>query len=151
MFMPPQYPPDRPLRFTADVDFERRRPHAGPLAEQFLEFDLNAEIARLRGETIWSTGRNARTLVKYQDFRVVLSTLRAGLRVTEHQTDGRVSIQVVSGRLRLNAAGRTFDLRPGGLLSLDQRQTHDLEALEDCAFLLTMAWPGRQVAQQTQT
>jgi quercetin dioxygenase-like cupin family protein len=143
MSMPPPYAPDRPPVCLPDIEPDRRRSHPPPMASAFLEFDLNAEIERLRGEATWSTGRNARTLMKYEDFRVVLTVLRAGVRIAEHQTEGRISIHVVSGRLRLNAAGRTFDLRSGGLVSLDHREPHDLEAIDDSAFLLTMAWPGR--------
>ena len=36
-----------------------------------------------------------------------------------------------------------FSLRPGGLLALDRGVPHDIEALEESAFLLTLAWPGR--------
>ena len=52
---------------------------------------------------------------------------------------------MLSGHIRLNASGRTFDLRPGSLLALDQGVPHDIEALEASAFLLTIAWPGRAV------
>jgi quercetin dioxygenase-like cupin family protein len=120
-----------------------RRPHAPPMASTFLEFDLTAEVNRLRGETTWNTGRNARTLVKYDDFRVVLMALQANRRIPEHKTDGRISVHMLSGHIRLNASGRTFDLRPGSLVALDQGSSHDIEALEDSAFLLTIAWPGR--------
>ncbi len=147
--MPPAYAPDRPPLCPADAEPDRRRPHAASMASPFLEFDLNAEIDRLHAETTWSTGRNARTLMKYEDLRVVLTTLRSGVRIAEHETPGRMSIHVVSGRVRLNAAGRTFDLRPGGLVSLDHRQAHDLEAIEDSAFLLTLAWSGQQERSHT--
>lgn len=30
----------------------------------------------------------------------------------------------------------------GRLLALDQAMPHEVEALEDSAFLLTIAWPG---------
>ena len=130
----------------SDVDRHEpahRRPHAPPMASPFLEFDLAAEVARLRGETTWDTGRNARTLMKYEDFRVVLTLLRANMRVPAHKTEGRISLHVLSGRIRLSASGRTFDLRPGSLVGLDQGSVHDIEALEESAFLLTIAWPGR--------
>ena len=52
-----------------------RRPHTPPKADPFMEFDLPAEIHRLHTETTWSTGQNARTLIKYDDFRVVLIVL----------------------------------------------------------------------------
>ena len=119
-----------------------RRPHAPPMAEPLMEFDLPAEIDRLRTETTWSTGQNARTLVKYDDLRVVLTALQAKARMREHKTEGRISIHVLSGHIHLRAAGRTFSLRPGSLLALDQGVPHDVEALEESAFLLTIAWPG---------
>lgn len=123
-----------------------RRPHAPPMASPFLEFDLGAEVARLRGETTWGTGRNARTLMKYEDFRVVLTLLQANMRIPEHKTDGRISLHVLSGRIRLSASGRTFDLRPGSLVALDRGSVHDIEALEESAFLLTIAWPGKNAS-----
>jgi len=119
-----------------------RRPHAPSMASPFLEFDLDAEVDRLHGERTWSTGQNARTLIKYDDFRVVLMALKAGARIPEHKANGRISVQVLAGHIRLNASGRAFDLLPGSLLALDERAPHDLEALDDSAVLLTIAWPG---------
>lgn len=120
-----------------------RRPHTAPMASPFLEFDLTVEVDRLHRETTWDRGQNARTLMKYDDFRVVLTVLKADAHIPEHQTTGRISVQVLSGHIRLNALGRTFDLRPGSLLALDQGAPHAIEALEESAFLLTIAWPGR--------
>src|SRR6187397_2483405 len=91
-----------------------RRPHASPLAEPLMEFDLPAEIDRLRAKT----------------------------RIPEHKTEGRISVHVLSGHIHLRAAGRTYSLRPGSLLALDHGMPHDVEALEESAFLLTIAWPG---------
>ena len=116
-----------------------RRPHSPPMASPFLEFDLTAEVDRLHRETTWSTGQNARTLLKYDDFRVVLTTLQADTHIPEHQTDGRISVHVLAGHIRLSASGRTFDR----LLALDQGTSHALHALQESAFLLTIAWPGR--------
>jgi quercetin dioxygenase-like cupin family protein len=49
---------------------------------------------------------------------------------------------MLSGHMRLNACGRTFNLMPGSLLALDKGASHDVEALEESAFLLTIAWSG---------
>lgn len=121
-----------------------RRPHASSMADPFMEFDLPAEIHRLHTETTWSTGQNAKTLVKYDDFRIVLTALQENTRVPEHKTEGRISVQVLSGHIQVRASGRTFSLRAGGLLALDQDLPHEIEALEESAFLLTIAWPGRE-------
>jgi quercetin dioxygenase-like cupin family protein len=115
------------------------------MAAPFLEFDLPAEVQRLHAETTWSTGHNTRTLIKYDDFRVLLTVLQAHKRIPQHKTKGRISIHVLSGHVQLKAAGRTFSLRAGGLLALDQEVPHEVEALEESAFLLTIAWPdGRR-------
>jgi quercetin dioxygenase-like cupin family protein len=128
----------------ADLSHEpHRRPHAPPKAEAFMEFDLLAEVHHLHAEKTWRTGQNAKTLVKYDDFRVVLIALAKEARIQEHKADGRISIHVVSGHVQLRALGRTFSLRSGGLLALDQGIAHDVHALEESALLLTIAWPGR--------
>ena len=108
-----------------------------------MEFDLAAEVHRLQAETTWSRGQNARTLVKYDNLRVVLTALQARERIPEHKTEGRVSIHVVSGHIQVKASTRTFNLRHGGLLALDRGVAHEVEALEESAFVLTIAWPGR--------
>jgi quercetin dioxygenase-like cupin family protein len=123
---------------------QHRRPHASAMAAPFLEFDLTTEIARLRQEPEGQAGQNAKTLVKYDDLRIVLIALKAGDRLPVHQTGGRLSIQTVAGHIHMRAEGRTFDLPAGRLLALDQAIPHDVEALEESAILLTIAWPGRQ-------
>jgi len=120
----------------------RRRPHTSSMSSPFLEFDLTSEVDRLHRESTWNTGQNARTLIKYDDLRVVLMALKAGARIPEHKANGRISVQVLSGHVRFNALGRAFNLLPGSLVALDERAPHDLEALEESAILLTIAWPG---------
>jgi quercetin dioxygenase-like cupin family protein len=119
-----------------------RRPHTPPMAAPFLEFDLTRELEQLHGEPEWNSGQNAKTLVKYEDFRVVLTALKARARLPGHQTRRRISIQTVAGHILVRAEGRTFDLPTGTLLALDQDLPHDVEALEESAFLITIAWPG---------
>lgn len=114
------------------------------MAATFLEFDLPAEIHRLKAETTWSTGHNARTLIKYDDLRMVLMVLRPGARMPDHQADGRLSLQVLSGHLHVRASGRTFSLRAGGVLALDRGIRHDVTAIEESGFLLTIAWPDQR-------
>jgi quercetin dioxygenase-like cupin family protein len=120
-----------------------RRPHASQAAGPFLEFDLTRELALLHHEPEWNMGHNAKTLVKYDDIRIVLTALKANVGIPRHQAEGRVSVHVLSGHLRIRAFGRTFDLWPGSLLALDRGAEHEVEALEDSAFLLTIAWRDR--------
>lgn len=113
------------------------------LADALLTLDLLAELARLRAEETWlRTGRHARTLVKDADLRVVLVALREGMRMEEHHAPGRITIQTLAGRLALRVADRTVDLPTGHVLTLGPAIPHDVEAREESAFLLTIAWPA---------
>lgn len=117
---------------------------ADPLASKEMQFDVAAEAMRLKGEDAYvSKGRNAITLVKYPDLRVVLTALSATTRIDGHKTEGRISIHALSGELRLHVAGRLVDLAAGRLLALDSGVAHDLEAVKDSVFLLTVALPGK--------
>jgi quercetin dioxygenase-like cupin family protein len=113
----------------------------GPLESPILSFDLNDEIARLRSENAWQCGRNSKTLVKHPDFRVVLTVLKSNARLHEHKAAGRISVQAIAGHIRMHVQEKAIDLPTGHMLALERALPHDVEALEDSAFLLTIAWP----------
>lgn len=113
----------------------------GNLESAMLPFDLNAEIEQLRRENAWHGGRNSKTLVKHPDFRIVLVVLKAGARLPDHKAAGRISVQTIAGHVRMHAGNESFDLPLGHMLALEREILHDVEALEDSAFLLTIAWP----------
>jgi quercetin dioxygenase-like cupin family protein len=116
-----------------------REPH--PVTGVALKFDLGAEAAQLMREPTWQAhGHNAKTLVKHPDFRVVLIALRAGARMPEHKTDHCVTIHAIEGKLRLHVPGSTLDLGRGELLALEQTVLHDIEAVADSVFVLSLGW-----------
>jgi quercetin dioxygenase-like cupin family protein len=128
---------------TAEISHDpqtRRRPHTQPASSAYVELDLLRELEQLREEPQWRSGHNAKTLVKHDRLRIVLAALNADARIPEHRTEGRISIQTVRGRILVLAEGRTFDLSEGNLLVLDAGVAHDVEALEESAFLLTIAF-----------
>ena len=128
----------------SDAQNEHRRPHPQPMAGLYLEFDIARELEQLHREAGWQSGQNAKTLVKYDGLRIVLIALKAHSRIPGHHAEGQISIQTVVGHIQVRAQGRTFELRSGGLLALDHGLPHDVEALEESAFLLTIAWPAEK-------
>ncbi len=113
-----------------------------------LSFDLARDIERLRREQSYQQGtRNADTLVHEPDFRIVLVAMKPGARLQEHHAAARISVQTLSGRVQLQLPDRTIDLPAGHLLALECCIEHDVQALEESAFLLTIAWPGGQNAR----
>jgi quercetin dioxygenase-like cupin family protein len=116
-----------------------REPRA--LTGTALTFDLAEEALALKREAPWQAhGHNAKTLVKHRDVRVVLIALAGGGRMPEHKTDQCVTIQVLVGNLRLHLPEATVDLPAGGLVALDHTVLHDVEAVEESIFLLTLGW-----------
>jgi len=104
-----------------------------------LSFHLGAEADRLRRERPWKEhGHNAITLAKHPDLCLVLEVLRAGSRIATRDPQERLSLEVLSGRIRLHTGSRTIDLSPGHLVVLDRATAHEVEAVEDSAFLLTV-------------
>lgn len=117
----------------------------GVLAATSLKFDLEEEIRQLQAEPRWQAGHTAKTIAKYPDFRVVLIVMKAGAQLVRHRTAGRISIQACRGSMRVLFSGafesETVDMTAGDLFMLDREVAHHVEALTDCAFLLTIAWP----------
>lgn len=110
------------------------------LRAPMLRVDLMTTIHELRHEEAWRLrGHNARTLAKYPDMRVVLVAMGEGSRLQEHRTAARITIQVLVGRIRLHVDGSPVELRFGDLLTLDRGLAHDVEALQESAFLLTLS------------
>lgn len=117
-----------------------REHEVGILSAPLLTFDLDGEIQQLESEGRWQSGHTAKTLAKYPDFRVVLIVMKSGGRLEKHQTEGRISIQTLKGRIRFSTAERSVELAPGQILTLEHDIPHDVEGMIDSAFLLTIAW-----------
>ncbi len=117
----------------------------GVLAATSLKFNLDEEIRQLQAEPRWQAGHTAKTVAKYADFRVVLVVMKAGAQLVRHRTAGRISIQACRGSIRLLFSGdfenETVNMIAGDLFMLDREVAHDVEAVTDSAFLLTIAWP----------
>jgi quercetin dioxygenase-like cupin family protein len=123
--------------------FQTGREHeVGSLSAPLLDFDLNREIQQLRSEGRWQSGHTAKTLVKYPDFRLVLVAIKAGGRLVRHRTEGRISVHNLVGHIRLHSPEQAVELPAGHMLALERDIPHDVEALIDSAFLLTIAWPS---------
>lgn len=112
-------------------------PTSGPL----LTFNLYTEIRRLESEQPWQAEHTANTIVKYPDLRIILIALKAGGKLLEHRTVGRISIQTLSGLIEVHTPDGIVQMPVGHLLTLDHDLVHDVVAIGDSVFLLTIAWP----------
>lgn len=111
------------------------------MAGRSAEFNLDKELEELRNSPEWQSGIARKVLVRYPDFQITLRRMKANTRIPDHHNPGRISVQTVFGHVRMHADGKLFDLPQGAMLVLDRAVTHDVEALEESAFLLTVAYP----------
>ena len=126
---------------------------AGTMSQPMLEFDLPREIEELHKDDAWfsAAGRSSKTLVKHKDLRIVLIAMKANSVLHEHKATARISLQTLDGRIRVRIGEQALELPLGHLLTLDQCLAHDVEALEDSAFLLTLSWPADAEVKQCKT
>jgi quercetin dioxygenase-like cupin family protein len=103
-------------------------------------FDVTTIDRELRSSEAYNLdGHTARTLVRESEMSVVLIVMRAGAKIAEHQAQDTSSIHSLAGHIRLRLPDRAIDLPAGHLLVLPPQLTHDVEAVNDAAFLITLA------------
>ncbi len=107
-------------------------------------FDVAAVEAEMRQEDAYQRdGHTARTLVRAEDLRLVLIVMKAGARIAEHQASDTAVIQALSGHVQLRLTSTIADLPSGRLIVLERGLRHDVEALAESSFLLTLGWHAR--------
>lgn len=109
--------------------------------ERSVELDFEKAIRELHASPDLKGGIARKVLIRYPDFQVTLRTMKANARIPEHHNPGRICVQTLRGHIRMHVDGKLFDLPSGKALVLDRAVTHDVEALEESAFLLTVALP----------
>ena len=113
-----------------------------------VQFEISQEISILNARRPWLQGHSARTLFKGTTFRIVLISMDANSKLNKHHADGTISVHVLRGSLRLHIGEQTRDIAANGLLTIGASIEHDVEALEDSHFLLTMSWPDAEALDQ---
>ncbi len=107
------------------------------LHESLQVFDLGEAATKLRAERT-NSGRNAITLRKAQDLQVVLLAMQAGNRLDDHRAAGRITLLVLSGKVRFATEEESVELAPQMVVALDGGITHRVEALEESVCVLTI-------------
>jgi quercetin dioxygenase-like cupin family protein len=94
-----------------------------------------------------------RVLFSSPECRLVALDLAAGEELPDHHVRERAVVQVISGRVAIDASGETVECEPGALVTFDPSERHTLRGLDDARLLLMLApWPagGRKAATEGQ-
>ncbi len=111
-------------------------------APETAQINLSVERKRVHAQSGWDEhGHAATTLFKYPDIRAVLIGMKAGARIPEHQSEGRMSLQCLSGRVIVHTRDSEIELLAGHLLTLERAVPHSIEAFSESDLLLTVVLP----------
>ena len=119
----------------------------GTMLKDAAQFDLALEMEQSEQKKPWPSGLLTRSLFKKPDFRMLLISMDKGAVLKEHHVDGTISVHVLQGSIRFTAQGEAHNLRVHGVVTLGASIKHQVEALENSAFLLTIAWPSGEKLQ----
>ena len=132
------------------MQFEKTKiqsPEAGVLVtssatrERPIQFDVWKGLGELHQNAEWRDGIARKVLIRCPDLQITLRAMKAKARIPQHHNPGRICVQTVQGHIRMHAGDELFDLPQGKMLVLEPGITHDVEALEESAFLLFVAPP----------
>ena len=90
------------------------------------------------------SGRRAKILIKEDDLRVTLVTMRAEAELDEHSAPASVNIHVLTGTFDVSYEGGPATLDVGDMLALRKDALHSVRCVDDGAFLLTLGWSADQ-------
>ena len=110
-------------------------------ASTFTSFPLQAMAEQLMTEDVFHTsGRNALTLIHHKTLTVVLTVLKAGAVLQEHQAPAPVTLLPLVGEMVLASAEGTtrLTLAQGTGAVFAAHLPHRVEARQDSAFVLVM-------------
>ncbi|MGV3686814.1 MAG: cupin domain-containing protein [Daejeonella sp.] len=133
---------------SADTDSEIKfneatpqRPEGDrPINAELIEIDLIAAKQQIRNEAPWeNSDRNAITLFKNENMRIVMIALHDGAEMKTHTASGVISVQVLEGGISFRTEKKSSDINEGQMVTLQAGVPHSVFARSESVFLLTLA------------
>jgi quercetin dioxygenase-like cupin family protein len=110
------------------------------LSAQLVEMNLENFINQLKSEKAWKeSDRNAVTIFKSETMRIVLLGFHENAILKEHKANGKISVQVIEGKINFSTEQDNVVLEKGQMIALQDNIVHKVVALKESFFLLTLA------------
>lgn len=106
-------------------------------------FNLREVISQFPPDPDSAARHRAEILVKSDTLRVVLVTALSGGRLHDHSAPGPITIHVVEGAFALTVDGQRQVVSADEVVIMEPGVNHEVECVEDGAFLLTIAHLSR--------
>lgn len=105
-----------------------------------VSIDLNHFMTMIKEEKTWKEGnRNAITIFKSNEVRIVLIALHPKGDLPQHTANGTISVQVLEGKMEFSTSEKTVELSKGEMIVLQKNIPHAVLAIEETVFLLTVS------------
>ncbi len=102
--------------------------------------DIPDFLRQIKTEPAWeNSDRNAMTVYKTDAMRIVLIALHKDALLKEHTTNGVICVQVLDGEINFSTEGKTHNLTKGKMIALHRNVAHEVSAVDESVFLLTVA------------
>ena len=104
-----------------------------------VHMDLKEFSKTIKNEKTWKEkDRNAMTVYKTDGMRIVLIALHKGAILEKHTANGIISVQVLEGEINFSTEEQTINLKDGQAIALHQNIPHEVSAVKESVFLLTL-------------
>ena len=117
------------------------RPNGSHLIDaSLIGIDIREYINQLKEEDAWlKNDRNAITLFKTENMRIVLAAFHKNAAMPGNTTNGTISIQVLEGNIKINSGLGQVELHEKQMGTLHGDIPYSVIAIEESVFLLTIA------------
>ncbi len=96
------------------------------------------EVISLTGDSSAPGMTGTKALIKTPRMEVIRLVLPRGKTIPRHQAPGEIIVQGLAGRVRFTTMKTTIEVENGQLFYLSAAEPHEVTAVEDCSFLLTI-------------
>jgi|SRR6185437_12695380 len=102
--------------------------------------DMPDFLRQIKDEPTWkNSDRNAMTIYKTAEMRMVLIALHEDAVIEKHLANGVISVQVLDGEINFIVEGESHNLKTGQVIALHRKVPHTVAAIKESVFLLTVA------------
>ena len=102
--------------------------------------DMPDFLRQIKEEPTWkNSDRNAMTIYKTAEMRMVLIALHEDAVIEKHLANGVISVQVLEGEINFIVNGDSYNLKAGQVIALHRKVHHTVAAIKESVFLLTVA------------
>ncbi len=102
--------------------------------------DMPDFLRQIKEEPTWkNSDRNAMTIYKTAEMRMVLIALHEDAVIEKHLANGVISVHVLDGEINFIVNGESHNLKTDQVIALHRKVPHTVAAIKESVFLLTVA------------